>query len=109
GFTSNSPDLTDLVAGTYSVSITDAMGCVVDTAITLVEPDEPLIAALTAMDIACHGEMTGSITTVVTGGAAPYTFDWRGPDSTSYSTQHIADAAAGDYELVVTDANQCVN
>src|SRR5690606_27331020 len=109
GFISTSTELNGLVAGTYSLSVTDAIGCPLDTTITLVQPEDPLITTLSATDIDCHGDLTGSITTVVTGGATPYTFDWRGPDSTSYDTQHITNAAAGDYELVVIDANQCVN
>lgn len=109
GSSSTSTTLNGLMAGTYSVTVTDAMGCPLDTTITLVEPEDPLITTLTATDITCFGELTGSISTVVSGGAAPYTFDWRGPDSTSFETQDLSDVAAGDYELVVIDANQCVN
>lgn len=108
GFTSTDSSLTGLLAGTYQVTITDALGCTADTSITLLEPDSLLSVTALPTDIGCHGEHTGSITTMVAGGSAPYTFDWRGPDSTSFSTQHITDAVAGDYELVVTDANQCV-
>ncbi len=109
GFTATTSDITGLMAGTYAVAITDDQGCARDTSITLIQPDSTLITTLSATDIACHGELSGSIDATVTGGAAPYTYDWRGPDSTMYSTQDITGLSAGDYELIVIDANQCVN
>src|SRR5690606_21327916 len=71
--------------------------------------DSALTTTLSATDIACHGELSGSLEAIVSGGAAPYTYDWRGPDSTMYNTPDITGVGAGNYELVVTDANQCVN
>ncbi|HRP80296.1 MAG TPA: choice-of-anchor L domain-containing protein [Flavobacteriales bacterium] len=109
GFSASTSYLGGLTAGTYSAVITDAHGCMRDTSITLTEPDSPLDASLTSTDILCHGTAEGSITTTVSGGNGPYSFDWRGPDSTAFSTQDINALPAGDYELVVTDANQCVD
>ncbi len=109
GFTADTTDISALIAGIYSVIITDDHGCMRDTSITLIEPDSVLSTVLSASDVACHGSLSGSISTTVTGGSGPYTFDWRGPDSTQFSTADLSGIGAGDYELVVTDANQCVN
>lgn len=108
GFVAGTPNINGLVAGTYSILISDARGCVRDSSITLTEPASALAIQLSASDVACHGGATGSVLTTITGGNAPYTFDWRGPDSTSFSTPDIHDLTAGLYELVVTDTNQCV-
>ncbi|MBK9061002.1 MAG: choice-of-anchor L domain-containing protein [Flavobacteriales bacterium] len=108
GFIADTADISGLMAGTYAVTITDDHGCMRDTSITLIEPDSALTTVLSATDAACNGSLTGSINATVTGGAAPYTFDWRGPDSTQFSTEDLSNIGAGDYELVVTDANQCV-
>lgn len=109
GFAANSPTLSGLPAGSYTATITDDHGCMRDTSITLIEPASALLTVATTSSVACHGEATGSITTTVSGGNGPYTFDWRGPDSTTYNTADITDLVAGDYELVVIDANQCVD
>jgi gliding motility-associated-like protein len=107
GFISDSTSLSGLRAGTYSVLITDDHGCMRDTAITLTEPVTALLATLSVTDVSCTGAVTGGIDASISGGAGPYTFAWRGPDSTQYSTEDLVNVAAGGYELVVTDANQC--
>lgn len=107
GFSANTANINQLAAGTYNALITDANGCTRDTSVTLTEPDEPLITDFDVTHLACFGDSTGSILTTVHGGAGPYTFDWRAPDSTAYYTQDLHDLIAGDYELVITDANAC--
>ncbi|MEO8734567.1 MAG: SprB repeat-containing protein, partial [Flavobacteriales bacterium] len=113
GFTSDSTAISGLLAGTYSVHVQDDHGCVVDSSITLVEPATAVNALLTAAfypsgtNIACFGNSDGSINATVIGGSGEYTYDWRGPDSTSFSTEDLSGIPAGDYQLVVTDSNQC--
>lgn len=109
GFSAITGNINGLLAGTYAVTITDDHGCVRDTSITLIDPDSALTTTLSATDIACQGGLSGSIDAIVTGGTGPYAFDWRGPDSTLFSTEDLTGVGAGDYELVVSDANQCVN
>lgn len=113
GFTSADFDLNQLGAGDYMVTVTDANGCTLDSTITLTEPTTPLSSVLTAAtfpsghNVACFDGTDGSIDAIANGGTAPYVFDWRGPDSTSFDTPSITGLIAGDYDLVVTDANQC--
>jgi gliding motility-associated-like protein len=102
-------DLSGLVAGTYALTITDDHGCMRDTSVTLIEPATALATSLVPTNVPCTGTATGSIDATVTGGTGPYTFSWRGPDSTFYSTEDLTGIPAGSYELVVTDLNQCVN
>lgn len=109
GFTATTFNLSGLPAGLYTATVVDDHGCMRDTSVTLVEPGSPLLAEIGTVDVACHGGATGSISTTVTGGDGPYLFDWRGPDSASFSTADITALVAGVYELVVTDANQCVD
>ena len=114
GFAANNiTDFSGLVAGDYTVTVTDANGCALDSTITLTQPSAPVDATLTAAlypsgtNISCNGTSDGSIDLVVSGGTAPYFFDWRGPDSVFYSTEDISGLGAGTYDLVVTDTNQC--
>ncbi len=115
GYNASGNDHVHLVAGDYQVNIVDALGCAMDTAIVLTEPTSVLDAALSVSvypsgtNISCHGASDGWIDATINGGIGPFTFLWRGPDSTEFNTEDITGLPAGNYayELVVTDANQC--
>ena len=96
--------LTGLVAGTYTVTVTDGAGCVV-TATTSVSNNSPTInAIILPTDTAFCGNNTGSITlSTPTGGTAPYTFLW----SNNATTRNVSNLAAGPYQVTVSDANGC--
>ncbi len=115
GYSSTALDHTALVAGDYQIDITDALGCTLDTLVTLTQPNISIDATLSVSlypsgtNVSCFGSTDGSIDATINGGIGPFTFLWRGPDSTEFSTEDITGLAAGSYayELVVTDANQC--
>lgn len=113
GFASSDTYLTGLVEGGYTIAITDINGCAFDTTITLAGPAIPLAGTLDALlfpsgtNVSCFGASDGAIDLTPIGGAAPYAFDWRAPDSTASYTEDIANAAAGTWDLVITDANMC--
>ncbi len=100
---SGDQNLTDLIAGTYQLTVTDANACTYATEFTVSEPAEALAATGTVNDISCMGEADGSITLLVTGGVAPYQFAW----SNGSSDQNLTDLMAGTYSLTITDANAC--
>ncbi|MBT1705686.1 SprB repeat-containing protein, partial [Chryseosolibacter indicus] len=59
-----------------------------------------------AISLDCNpiiGTGNGSIDITVTGGVAPYTYAW----SNGQTTQDISSLDAGNYSVVVTDANHC--
>ena len=115
GYTSSALQNTGLVAGDYSLTITDLNGCSMDTTITLTQPTTSVDVGLTlsvypsGTNVSCYGASDGSIDASVSGGSGPYVFNWRGPDSLEFATEDVTGLPAGDYnyELVVTDANQC--
>ncbi len=91
-----------LTAGTYLVKITDANGCSKEEQIQLEEAvcAEPLCIKLTACQIKCHDEK-GSIKSKVSGGVAPYTFQW----SNGETGADVYNLDPGTYTVTVTDAN----
>ena len=93
---------TGLVAGAYSVTVTDASGCSQNSTITLTEP-AALSIATTPTNINCFGLTTGAISIAVSGGALPYSYNW----GSGVTTQNRTGLAAGTYTVTVMDANSC--
>lgn len=106
----NTEDATGLCSGNYFVVITDANGCSSAPLIeTLTEPTQ-ITVVLSGTDASCFGVCNGSITSLPAGGNAPYTFQWINASTGTpigQTTQNAANLCAGDYELIVTDANGC--
>ncbi|MGQ9847228.1 MAG: T9SS type B sorting domain-containing protein [Bacteroidales bacterium] len=93
---------TMLAAGTYSVTVTDSHQCTAHQTITITQPDNIVINA-DIVDISCFGEHNGVIETHVTGGVAPYTYQW----SNGSNSSTLSNLSAGTYVLNLTDANGC--
>lgn len=95
-----------LCPGDWSVTVTDAGGC--DTTVTFtISAPPPIDATLTTTDVTCAGACDGTATVVVTGGVAPYTFFWNPAPGGGQGTETATDLCAGNYSLIVTDANGC--
>jgi len=90
----------DLPAGAYSLTVTDATGCLVQQSTGVSQP-QPLAPHATASP-ATNGA-NGSVYLEINGGTAPYTFLW----SNGATTQHLTGLPAGTYTVIVTDANGC--
>ena len=91
-----------LQSGTYSVLVTDNLGCLINLSTTLTKP--PLIAVqLVETDVLCFGESNGTITTSPTGGVAPYSYSWNN----GATTQNLIGLPNGAYSLSMLDANNC--
>lgn len=95
-------DVTGLIAGSYTVTITDNSSCVDSFTYVVTEPT-PLVLSETHNDETCSGNGDGSIDLTVSGGTAPYTYSW----SNGQTTQDIGGLPGGLYTVNVTDANGC--
>jgi len=93
----------NLFSGTYTGSIVDANGCTATNTIILTEPAE-LIPILTPFDISCNGLCDGEITSNISGGVLPYSYEW----SNLQITDTAAGLCTGNYSLSVTDMNNCI-
>ncbi len=106
GFVSSDEDISNLEPGDYTIVLIDATNCSVTDTYTITSPDEIGVVS-TVGEVLCFGEATGTITTAVTGGTAPYSFSWTGPDGFTSSDPNPAGLAAGIYDLTITDFNNC--
>jgi hypothetical protein len=56
-------------------------------------------------NVGCYSCHDGSISTTVSGGTAPYTYEWNDPLGST--TANLSQLSGGNYAVTVTDANQC--
>ncbi|MBI5219500.1 MAG: T9SS type A sorting domain-containing protein [Bacteroidia bacterium] len=90
-------------AGNYTVTITDVNGCSNIEPFVISQPDS-LVAAFSFHSADCWGDSTGWIDLTVTGGTMPYTYQW----TNGMNTEDIDSLPAGNYSVIVTDANFCI-
>lgn len=95
-------NIVSLSAGVYTLTVTDMNDCELEQSFTIEEPD-PFILSIETEDVSCFGASDGSIRTTVTGGVAPFTFEWDVYNIGS----GFESLPAGTYNLTLTDANAC--
>ncbi len=111
-FLETTEDLVNITAGTYELVVIDDNLCTtsLSEAVVITEPDAPLeIYDIITVNLTGFETRNGSISLEVSGGVLPYRHAWTGINGTIYSSssQDISGIPAGEYELVVTDANDC--
>lgn len=89
-------------AGSYTLTVTDANGCTNSNSTILGSQPGPSVALIPS-HLTCFGNVTGSISTTVTGGLSPYQFVW----SNAMTTPSPSGLMAGGYSLTLTDATGC--
>ncbi len=97
-----------LGAGMQSVTISDAAGCVYTEGIDMGGSDVVGINSQGLLvnidqegELSCSSKSGVDLTALVSGGRAPYTFEWNNKSA----SQSIENIAAGDYKITVVDAN----
>ncbi len=96
------PTASNLVAGTYTVIVTNETGCT-DTAVAVITEPTPLTVTVNTTNVTCQGGNDGSATAVVNGGTPGYTYSWV--TGGVLATEN--NLSAGTYTLNITDANGC--
>jgi len=106
GFTTSS--ITGLTSGTYSVQVTDSLGCSLTQTAVVSDVDVLGFGAFTAIQPTCFSN-NGVLTIQITGGTAPYYYSAStGNVQIQYAkTWSISGLSAGDYSVLVTDSAFC--
>ncbi len=105
GFNATSEDISGLIAGDYTVTVTDASGPQT-LLVSITQPTAALTASITSQtDVLCFGNATGSVTVAGANGTGPYQYSLNGGAYQASGT--FSALAAGSYTVTVRDANLC--
>lgn len=96
-------DITNLVSGTYSVTITDDHNCTFVSSILVTQPDEALAINFDVTNVLCFDGNDGEIDLQVSGGTVPYHYIW----SNGHLIEDINNLGIGTYQVTVIDDNGC--
>ncbi|MBT7144865.1 MAG: hypothetical protein HN894_16195, partial [Bacteroidetes bacterium] len=100
-----SQDISNLLPGTYDVTVTDAQNCVETETFVVTEPDILEITLDLQTNVSCFGNMDGAIDISVSGGTQAYSYYWANAET----SQDISNLAAGTYDVTVTDSQNCTD
>lgn len=95
---------TNLIAGLYKVTVTDANGCIKKDSAIVAEPPA-LIAAVQTDSANCFNGSDGKAWANVSGGTAPYQYQWSAGTPSNLDT--VSNLTAGGYSVIINDANGC--
>ncbi len=98
-------DIAGLPAGTYTLRVTDGVGCSKDVTATITQPSAPVALRVQTLPV-CVGQTNGKITVNATGGTAPYQYSVDNGSSFQVSPV-FASVGVGTYAVWVKDANGC--
>ncbi len=93
---------TNIPPGNYSVTVTDAHGCI-DTAFAIILNPPDLSATAMNYAVQCENSTNGILSVMASGGVSPYSYLW----SNGSNTATITNLGTGNYTVIVTDANGC--
>ena len=96
-------DIDSLPAGQYTVVVSDANNCATTLIINVTQPQSAMSLNPVLVQPSCFGYANGSISALVNGGTAPYTYLW----SNNATTNSIINLSSQNYTVTVTDANGC--
>jgi len=90
---------TNLMAGTYTATATDAAGCSITQSVNVGQPAQLEATVVNVQNVLCPQDKTGSAEIAISGGTAPYSIFWPGGNTSNLGV--------GSYTVSVTDANNC--
>jgi gliding motility-associated-like protein len=95
---------TNLVAGSYTVTVTDANGCTTTNTVTVTEPNG-MTLTMSTTPVTCNSGNDGTTTVVVTGGTGTYSYAWSAFANDASTATGLM---AGWHTVTVTDVNGCL-
>ncbi|MBK7340188.1 MAG: T9SS type A sorting domain-containing protein [Saprospiraceae bacterium] len=94
--------LSNVSAGNYTVTVSDANGCFSSHIVNVAELPQPTLWS-SNINNECSGQKDGSVLIAIGGGKSPYVYKW----SNGQTSEKLSNVGYGDYLVTVTDANGC--
>lgn len=104
GVPNNRDSVTNLIAGKYFVTVTDANNCQLIDSAVLAQPAAVQASVVNIDSVFCFGQSNGKATAQVSVGTPNYSYVWSGSIAT---TATVSDLAAGNHFVTVTDSKGC--
>ena len=102
--------ITNIIAGTYTVTVNDVNNCSATTTVTVTQPTQLVPVVFSVTDATC-GNNDGSVDLLIGGGTWPLSFNWSngftGTTSSIPPGNPLTNVYGGNYGVTVTDANGC--
>lgn len=93
----------NLLAGSYSVTVTDASTCSVSSSGVITQGPQ-FTFTNQKQDVTCNGASTGSVTLTPAGGTPPYSYTWNPAGTNAPNQQNLP---AGNYQFTISDSYNC--
>ncbi len=103
----NENSISSLEQGTYTITITDAISCLIEETYNLANPGELLVSVEQLQEITCFNGSNAILNVITVGGVGGNNFKWYNvnDDTTVLSTrQQLTNVPAGKYYVVVDNA-----
>ncbi len=99
-------NLIEIPSGYYAITVTDFNGCqAILSSINVEQLNDGLLVEPNIIDsVSCHEASDGSLSISMSGGTAPFQYNWSNGVITSVNPN----LSGGFYNVTVTDANGCV-
>ena len=107
GDNDDNPSLSGLIAGTYTLFLSDLVGCLNDTSVIVSNTTGPIISIDNIDSVTCFGGSDGGISASVIGGSVPYNYLWN--PSVNSQNNMVNNLIAGEYILTITDDLGCIS
>lgn len=101
------PGISNLCPGIYTVTITDSTGCSTNTQFAVGNLNGPTLSS-SFTNPTCDSACDGTASTVVTGGAGPFTYDWSPGSPAGDGTPSVSGLCADTVFVQVTDNVGCI-
>ena len=98
-FISNSTNINNLIAGTYTYFIKDSLGCFYNGSVSLDDPD-PIMYLASINNPSCYSYNDGNVNLIINGGTPPYVQNWNGNNPNMLTS--------GIYNFSIIDNNGCM-
>lgn len=102
---STNDQIVGLSENTYTVTVTDTQGCTEEISASIVEPPELFLDLGDVIDVLCHGDETGAVSVIASGGTPPFMYSVEG--GAPQESPDLIGLGAGTYTIIAIDSEGC--